>query len=50
MDILVGVSLELERENKYQISGNSLKDLMQMADLGQLMEKSGFGDLVDLPQ
>lgn len=98
------VSLELERENKYQVSGNSLKDLMHMVDLGQineaenqlledldyhrkeevmaaalfyqyvsekdtefleknnysdeevifglrqLMEKSGFGDLVDLPQ
>lgn len=98
------VSLELERENKYQVSGNSLKDLMHMVDMGQineaenqlledldyhrkeevmaaalfyqyvsekdtefleknnysdeevifglrqLMEKSGFGDLVDLPQ
>ena len=98
------VSVELERENKYEVAGNPLEDLMRMVDLGeineaenllledldynrkeevmaaalfyqyvsekdteflekhdysdeevifglrQLMEKAGFGELVDLPE
>lgn len=32
------VSVELERENKYQVSGNPLENLMNMVDLGQINE------------
>ena len=32
------VSVELERENKYEVAGNPLEDLMRMVDLGQINE------------
>lgn len=32
------VSVELERENKYEVAGNPLQDLMRMVDLGQINE------------
>lgn len=32
------VSVELEGENKYQVSGNPLENLMNMVDLGQINE------------
>ena len=32
------VSVELERENKYQVAGNPLEDLLHMVDLGQINE------------
>lgn len=32
------VSVKLERENKYQVSGNPLENLMNMVDLGQINE------------
>ena len=32
------VSVELKRENKYEVAGNPLEDLMRMVDLGQINE------------
>lgn len=32
------VSVELERDNKYQVAGNSLQDLMHMVDQGKINE------------
>ena len=32
------VSVELERENKYEVAGNPLEDLMRMVELGQINE------------
>ncbi len=32
------VSVELERENKYEVAGNPLPDLLRMVDLGQINE------------
>lgn len=32
------VSVELEQENKYEVAGNPLEDLMRMVDLGQINE------------
>ena len=32
------VSVELEKENKYEVSGKNLKDFLDMIDLGQINE------------
>lgn len=32
------VSVELEKENKYEVSGNNLKNFLNMIDLGQINE------------
>ena len=32
------VSVELEKENKYEVSGKNLKDFLDMIDLGQVNE------------
>lgn len=32
------ISVEAERENKYEVGGNPLKDLLQMVDRGQINE------------
>ncbi len=32
------ISVELERENKYEVGGNPLMDLLHMVDLGQINE------------
>lgn len=32
------VSVEIEKENKYEVSGKSLKDFFDMIDLGQINE------------
>ena len=32
------VSVELERENNYEVAGNPLPDLLRMVDLGQINE------------
>ena len=36
------VSVELERENKYEVAGNPLEDLMRMVDLGQINEEENL--------
>ena len=32
------VSVELEKENKYEVSGKNLKDFLDMIDVGQINE------------